>query len=32
MPIIIPEILKILNEREKYDTRCAIMRWSGSEV
>ena len=32
MPIISIEILKILDKREKCDTRCVVMRWSNSEV
>ena len=32
MSIISVEILKKIDEREGYDTRCAVMRWSSSEV
>ena len=32
MPIIIVEILKIIDERERYDTRCVVMRGGSSEV
>ena len=32
MPIIIVEILKIIDERERYDTRCVVMAWSSSEA
>ena len=32
MLIISVEILKIIDEREKCDARCVVMRWSNSEV
>ena len=32
MPIITVEIMKIIDEREKCDTRCVGMRWRYSEV
>ena len=32
MPIISVEIMKIIDEREKCDTKCVGMRWSNSEV
>ena len=32
MPIISVEIMKIIDEREKCDTKCVVMRWSNSEV
>ena len=32
MPIICIEIMKIIDEREKCDTRCDVMRWSNSKV
>ena len=32
MPIICAEIMKIIDEREKCDTKCVVMRWSNSEV
>ena len=32
MPIISVEIMKKVNVRESYDTRCVVMRWSNSEV
>ena len=31
MSLISLEILKIIDERERYDTRCVVMRWSSSE-
>ena len=32
MPIISVEIMKIIDEKEKCDTKCIVMRWSNSEV
>ena len=32
MLIISVEILKIIDERERYDTSCDVIRWSSSEV
>ena len=32
MPIISAEIMKVIDERERCDTRCAIMRRSNNEV
>ena len=32
MPIISVEIMKIIDEREKCDTRSIVMRWNNSEV
>ena len=32
MLIISVEIMKTIDEREKCDTRCAVMRWSNSKV
>ena len=32
MPIISAEILKIIDERERCDTSCGVMKWSSSEV
>ena len=32
MPIITVEIIKSIDERERCDTRCAVMRWSNSEM
>ena len=32
MPIIRVEIMKIIDERERCDTRCVLMRWSNNEV
>ena len=32
MLIISVEIMKIIHEREKCDTKCFVMRWSNSEV
>ena len=32
MPIISVEIMKIIDEREKCDTRCVVMRWSNSSI
>ena len=32
MPIIRVEILKIIDERKRYDARCVVMRWSSSDV
>ena len=32
MPITSVEMLKIIDERERYNTRCVVMRWSSSEV
>ena len=32
MPIISIEIMKTIDERERCDTRCVVMRWSNSEV
>ena len=32
MPIISVEIIKVINERERCDTKCAVMRWGNSEV
>ena len=30
MPIISVEIMKAIDERERCDTRCIVMRWSHS--
>ena len=32
MPTISVEIMKIIDETEKCDTRSVVMRWSNSEV
>ena len=32
MPIYTVEIMKIIDEREKCDTRCVVMRWGNNEV
>ena len=32
MMIISVEILRTIDERERCDTRCVVMRWSNSEV
>ena len=32
MPIITVEVIKSIDERERCDTRCAVMRWSNSEM
>ena len=32
MSIISVEIMKIIDERERCDSRCVVMRWSNSEV
>ena len=32
MPIIRVEIMKIIDERERCDTRCAGVRWSNTEI
>ena len=32
MVVISVEIMKITDQKEKYDTRCVVMRWSNSEV
>ena len=32
MPIISVEIMRTIDERERCDTRCVVMRWSNSEV
>ena len=32
MSRISAEILKIIGERERCDTKCIVMRWSSSEV
>ena len=32
MPIISIETMKIKDERERYDTRCVVMRWSNSDA
>ena len=32
MLIISAEIMKIIDEKEKYDTTCVVMRWSNSAV
>ena len=32
MPIISVELLKVIDEREMYDTSCVVLRWSSSEV
>ena len=32
MLIISVEIMKTIDERERCDTRCVVMRWSNSEV
>ena len=31
MPIMSAEIMKTIQERERCDTRCVVMRWSNSE-
>ena len=31
MPIISVEIIKIIDGREKCDTKCLVMRWSDSK-
>ena len=32
MPISSVEIMKTIDERERCDVRCAVMRWRNSEV
>ena len=32
MPIISIEVMKIIDGRERCDTRCGVMRWSKNEV
>ena len=32
MSIISVEIMKIIDERERCDSRCVVMRWINSEV
>ena len=32
MPIISVEIMRTIDERERCDTRCVVMRWSNNEV
>ena len=32
MPIISVEIIKIIDEKERCDIRCTVMRWSKTEV
>ena len=32
MPIISVEIMKTIDERERCDKMCVVMRWSNSEV
>ena len=32
MPIISVEIMKKVDERDRWDTGCVIMRWNNSEV
>ena len=32
MPIITVEVTKSIDERERCYTRCAVMRWSNSEM
>ena len=32
MPIIVVKIMKTIDERERCDTRCVVMRWSDSEM
>ena len=32
MPISSVEIMKIADEREKFDAKCVVMRWSNREV
>ena len=32
MSIISVEIIKTIDERERCDSRCVVMRWSNSEV
>ena len=32
MSIISVEIMKIIDERERCDTKCVVTRWSNSEV
>ena len=32
MPIIIVEIMKTIDERERCDRKCVVMRWSDSEM
>ena len=32
MPTISAEIVKTIDEREKCDTRCVVMRWSNGKV
>ena len=32
MPIISIEVMKTIDQRERCDTRCVVMRWGNSEV
>ena len=32
MPIISVEIMKTIDERDRCDTKCVVMRWSNSKV
>ena len=32
MPIISIEVMKTIDERGRFDTRCVVMRWGNSEV
>ena len=32
MPIVIVEMMKLINERENFNTKCVIMRWSNNEM
>ena len=32
MPRISAEIMKIIDEREKCDTRCVVMKWGNGQV
>ena len=32
MPIISVEVMETIDERERCDTRCVVMRWSNSKV
>ena len=31
MPIVSVEIMKIIDEREKWDKKCVVIRWSNSK-
>ena len=31
MPIVSVEIMKIIDEREKWDTKCVVIRWNNSK-